>query len=90
MVGKFMPDWTLDTTNSEALANEIELPTAIAVLKADAAAALDAGRPVTAQSIRNEARELECRQQRLQKAILASRDQVPCQVDDLDTGTTGH
>lgn len=79
----------IDPAESDDLSNEIELQTQFAGLKTDANAEFDASRSVTADAIRNEARELEFRQQRLRNAIHASRDQVPFQVHDLDYETVG-
>lgn len=74
----------IDLAESGDLSNEIQLPTEVAALKADADAALEPSRAATVDANRNEARELEFRQQRLRKAIHASRDQVPFQLPDLD------
>lgn len=71
-------------------ATDADLAMAVANLESAVALAREAGRPVTADAIRNEARDIEIQRRRqLARVIDASRNCVACPSDEPGIGVAG-
>lgn len=69
-------------------ATAMDLSIAVATLESAAESAREAGRPVTAEALMNEARDVEMQRRKLIDTANAARDRVPHQVDDFGFGVT--